>query len=107
MLGEVRQDAEPVDGVGEVTGGAARSAPVSYLPPPRQREDEHERQAVRGHGDAGSSSGAWQWHDTPASRDSSQAAFTGDLNRILAQADVLLEVLDARDPDGCRSVLDY
>ena len=36
-------------------------------------------------------------------RDASQRAFGGALNCILQQADVVLEVLDARDPDGCRT----
>jgi len=77
-------------------------APVSYLPPERNRRDPgrlEQGMAAEAPGDGGD---GWQWHDVKAKKDSSQGAFTSDLNRILAQADVLLEVLDARDPDGCR-----
>ena len=36
-------------------------------------------------------------------RDASRKMYTGALNRILNEADLILEVLDARDPNGCRT----
>ena len=79
-------------------------AAVSYLPPPRARPEVGSTTAADfgSEGDRGRDS-HWAWRTTKAEKDSSQRAFTADLNRILAQADVLLEVLDARDPDGCRT----
>ena len=113
MLGGGGQEAVPDDAEDNGNGGASSNAvhpavPVSYLPPARNQRYEHDGSTAgpdgNARGDVSMSSDAWQWHDVKAKKDSSQAAFTGDLNRILAQADVLLEVLDARDPDGCRLV---
>ena len=76
-------------------------APVSYLPPARAAS--RERAPAGDTGEKRSPRDAWEWHAGPAEKDSSQRAYTGSLNRILERADVLLEVLDARDPDGCRT----
>eukprot|EP00802_Teleaulax_amphioxeia_P010852 Tamp_10882.p1 GENE.Tamp_10882~~Tamp_10882.p1 ORF type:complete len:447 (+),score=92.33 Tamp_10882:365-1705(+) len=76
-------------------------APVSYLPPARGAPPG--RQHAGDGGEGSSPRDSWQWHAAAADKDSSQRAYTGFLNRILERADVLLEVLDARDPDGCRT----
>jgi nuclear GTP-binding protein len=76
-------------------------AQVSYLPPARAAS--RERGPAGDTGEKRSPRDAWEWHAGPAEKDSSQRAYTGSLNRILERADVLLEVLDARDPDGCRT----
>ena len=111
LLGNGNGEAIPAEAVdGEFVSGASQDiaqwppAPVSYLPPERNRRQppgrpEQGMAAGEAPGDGGD---GWRWHDVKAKKDSSQGAFTSDLNRILAQADVLLEVLDARDPDGCR-----
>eukprot|EP00960_Hanusia_phi_P059872 764311-Hanusia_phi.AAC.9 len=41
--------------------------------------------------------------ETGGFRDASRKMYTGALNRILNEADLILEVLDARDPNGCRT----
>jgi len=74
-------------------------APVSYLPPVRAQAAELAPGAVA----RSDGFDTWEWRSTKAEKDSTQRAFTGDLNRILEMSDVLLEVLDARDPDGCRT----
>ena len=76
-------------------------AQVSYLPPARAAS--RERGPAGDTGEKRSPRDAWEWHAGSAEKDSSQRAYTGSLNRILERADVLLEVLDARDPDGCRT----
>jgi hypothetical protein len=91
MPGEFRQDGNDVcDSPG-------------YLPPARPGSGaaRPEREvSARGHDEDET---MWEWNEAKRDKDSSQRAFTGALNRILAQADVLLEVLDVRDPDGCRT----
>ena len=46
------------------------------------------------------------WHqpiDSSLTRDSSSKAFMRELRKVIERSDVIIQVLDARDPEGTRS----
>ena len=53
--------------------------------------------------EAGPSSGAYQPVDAGLMRDSSSKAFMRELRKVIERSDVVIQVLDARDPEGTRS----
>ena len=58
-------------------------------------EEQKQREAMEAELRAGITNG-------PAAK-ATRRAFAGQLKRVIASADVILEVLDARDPEGCRA----
>jgi len=67
----------------------AKSRGITFL------EEEDQRNALLAEIQSGVTSG-------PAAK-ATRRAFAGQLKRVIASADVILEVLDARDPEGCRA----
>lgn len=67
----------------------AKSRGINFL------EEEEQRNALLAEIKGGITSG-------PAAK-ATRRAFAGQLKRVIASADVILEVLDARDPEGCRA----
>lgn len=53
--------------------------------------------------EAGPSSIMYQPVDTSLTRDSSSKAFMRELRKVIERSDVIIQVLDARDPEGTRS----
>jgi nuclear GTP-binding protein len=53
--------------------------------------------------EAGPSSVMYQPVDTGLTRDSSSKAFMRELRKVVERSDVVIQVLDARDPEGTRS----
>jgi nuclear GTP-binding protein len=56
-----------------------------------------------GAAEAGPSSIMYQPMDTSLTRDSSSKAFMRELRKVIERSDVIIQVLDARDPEGTRS----
>lgn len=53
--------------------------------------------------EAGPSNIMYQPVDTGLTRDSSSKAFMRELRKVVERSDVVIQVLDARDPEGTRS----
>ncbi|RXK41329.1 hypothetical protein M231_01479 [Tremella mesenterica] len=74
----------------------------SYIPPASQVRPSHV-----GHGwdeEQSNDPSSSQWHvDSSLIRDSSSKAFMRELRKVIERSDVIIQVLDARDPDGTRS----